>query len=138
MVDNSILPIIELSLVAARNKINKNNRRFCFEIFGYDFMIDKDLKPWLIEVNTNPCIEESSGLLKQLVPRMLDDALKLTLDQLFPPIKDLKVYKRSDEGQVIEINANEFEPVERAFHVDGYQDEQNMWGDPFYKFRCLL
>ena len=47
-----------------RGEINKNNRRFCFEIFGYDFMIDKELKPWLIEVNTNPCIEESSGLLK--------------------------------------------------------------------------
>ena len=52
-------------------------------------MIDKDLKPWLIEVNTNPCLEESSALLKQLVPRMLDDAFKLTLDVIFPPFKSL-------------------------------------------------
>jgi hypothetical protein len=43
-------------------------------------MIDQNLKPWLIEVNTNPCLEESSKLLKQLVPRMLDDAFKLTVD----------------------------------------------------------
>jgi D-alanine-D-alanine ligase-like ATP-grasp enzyme len=50
------------------------------EIFGYDFIIDSALKPWLIEVNTNPCLEESSSLLKILIPRMLDDALKLTLD----------------------------------------------------------
>ena len=84
-------------MLAARNKINKLNRRFCFEIFGYDFMIDKYFKPWIIEVNTNPCIEESSGLLKYLVPRMLDDAFKLTLDQLYPPIKDIKVFKKSDE-----------------------------------------
>lgn len=30
------------------------------EIFGYDFILDSNLKVWLIEVNTNPCIEESS------------------------------------------------------------------------------
>ena len=77
--------------------MNKNGRRYCFEIFGYDFMVDKDLKPWLIEVNTNPCIECPNDLLKQLVPRMLDDAFKLTVDQLYPPIKDLKVFKKEDE-----------------------------------------
>lgn len=43
-------------------------------------MVDEQLRPWLIEVNTNPCLEESNNLLKQLVPRMLDDAFKLTLD----------------------------------------------------------
>jgi hypothetical protein len=64
LVNSEILPIIELTLISARQKINKQNRRFCFEIYGYDFMIDKDLKPWLIEVNTNPCLEESSGILK--------------------------------------------------------------------------
>jgi len=59
-------------------------------------MIDSDLKVWLIEVNTNPCLEESSPILEELLPRMLgkimffrflfyiDDALKLTLDVLFP------------------------------------------------------
>ena len=46
-------------------------------------MIDEGGHPWLIEVNTNPCLEESSKLLKILLPRMLDDALKLTVDNLF-------------------------------------------------------
>jgi D-alanine-D-alanine ligase-like ATP-grasp enzyme len=41
------------------------------EIFVYDFIIDNDFKTWLIEINTNPCIEESSGILKMLLPRML-------------------------------------------------------------------
>lgn len=46
-------------------------------------MIDETGHPWLIEVNTNPCLEESSKLLKILIPRMLDDAFKLTIDALF-------------------------------------------------------
>ena len=36
----------------------------CFEIYGFDFMLDASYRVWLIEVNTNPCIEESSKLLK--------------------------------------------------------------------------
>ena len=61
------------------------------EIFGYDFMIDEALRPWLIEVNTNPCLEESNQLLKYLIPRMLDDAFKLTLDIIFPPMAAHKI-----------------------------------------------
>jgi len=50
--------------MSVKNKINKNERKYCFEIFGYDFIIDEKINVWLIEINTNPCIEESSPLLK--------------------------------------------------------------------------
>ncbi len=72
-------------MLSVRNIINKNNRKHCFEIFGYDFMIDENLKVWLIEVNTNPCLEESSPILEEILPRMLDDAFKLTIDKIYPP-----------------------------------------------------
>ena len=49
-------------------------------LFGYDFIIDDGFEPWLIEVNTNPCIEESSNVLKGILPRMIDDAFKITVD----------------------------------------------------------
>ncbi len=60
-----------LSLSSVAKKINKFERKFCFEIFGYDFIIDDEFNTWLIEINTNPCIEESSPILKMLLPRML-------------------------------------------------------------------
>jgi hypothetical protein len=75
--------LIITSLKAVREKLNPRCRQFCFEIFGYDFIIDSELKPWLIEVNTNPCLELSSPLLAQLIPRMIEDAFELTVDAIF-------------------------------------------------------
>ena len=66
--------------MATKKIIDPYRRRNCFEVFGYDFIIDEDFNVWLIEVNTNPCLEESSSLLKMLLPRMVDDMLKLSVD----------------------------------------------------------
>lgn len=46
-------------------------------------MLDYECNPWLIEVNTNPCLEESSPLLQELIPRMIDNAFQLTIDQIY-------------------------------------------------------
>lgn len=56
-----------------------------FEVFGLDFMIDSQFGVWLIEVNTNPCLEISSQLLGRIIPTMLENSLRLGLDPLFPP-----------------------------------------------------
>ena len=45
--------------------------------------MDEKLNTYLIEVNTNPCLEESNELLKNLLPRMLDDMLNIVLDPFF-------------------------------------------------------
>jgi len=55
---------------------------------GYDFMIDSNLKPWLIEINTNPCLALSSDYLSELIPKMINNAFTISLDTLFPPIKE--------------------------------------------------
>lgn len=83
--------IIEISVKAVSNKLNPRGRSYCFEIFGYDFILDRHCKPWLIEVNTNPCLELSSPLLAQLIPRMLDDTFSLTLDQIFPSLNKVPI-----------------------------------------------
>ena len=66
-------------------QLDPNNGEHNFEIFGLDYMIDTNYDVWLIEVNTNPCLEISSKLLARLIPTMVEQALRLTLDVVFPP-----------------------------------------------------
>lgn len=60
----------------------KNNN---FELFGMDFMIDSKFKPYLIEVNANPCLEISCPLLQRIIPILTEHTFRLALDPLFPP-----------------------------------------------------
>ena len=104
---NKVKEIINLTMRAGKNKINKNNRNYQFEIFGYDFMLDNDFNVFLIEINTNPGIEESSPWIQIIIPRMLDDALRLTLDQIFEPKYDFNLnYKKIDDNNSNNINNN--------------------------------
>jgi hypothetical protein len=73
------------SMRAISRKIDPSRKTFSFEIFGYDFMIDEDFNPWMIEVNTNPCLELSSPFLARLIPAMVENALKVAVDPVFPP-----------------------------------------------------
>ena len=43
-----------------------------FELMGFDFMLDSDLKLVLIEVNTNPCLDTPCMLLQRMIPQVLD------------------------------------------------------------------
>ena len=88
-------------------------------MYGFDFMIDNSSNIWLIEINTNPCLEESSPLLQKLIPRMLsnifvpmnlDDAFRLTIDKIFPPPR---------QEQIDEILPE--------FAVPGYNHQDNLW-----------
>jgi len=76
--------IMALAFLAVKKKLNPKERKNCFEIFGFDFLVDVHGIPWLIEANTNPCLDEASPILKTLLPRMLDDAFKIVLDPFLP------------------------------------------------------
>ena len=74
---------ISKTIDSVKRKLDPAKRKGTFEILGYDFMVDYDMSVWLIECNTNPCFDESSKILQTLLPRMLDDAFKLSIDKNF-------------------------------------------------------
>ena len=55
-------------------------RRGLFELLGLDFMVDAALKPWLIEVNTNPALWMSTDVHRQVLPAVIRDTLHLVLE----------------------------------------------------------
>lgn len=110
--------IIKLVGFASKERINMNDRKHCFEIFGFDFLIDKNFEVFLLEVNTNPGLEESSELIKMLVPRMIDDAFRLTIDQVY------ETYYAKEHLQDSDDNSTEYRS---PYPVIGYGDTENLW-----------
>lgn len=47
-----------------------------FELFGLDFMLDENFNVYLIEVNTNPCLEISCPLLSRILPSLIENLFK--------------------------------------------------------------
>ena len=64
-------------------KLDPLKRLHGFEVFGYDFMIDEDFRIYLIEVNTNPCLETSCSLLARIISELLDNTFRIAFDPLF-------------------------------------------------------
>jgi D-alanine-D-alanine ligase-like ATP-grasp enzyme len=55
--------IAKKSIHAIYPKIDTSKTNFSLELFGLDFLIDSNFRPWLLEINTNPCLELSSPIL---------------------------------------------------------------------------
>ena len=137
-----IINIIQFVFESVKYKINPLDRKYSFEIFGFDFMLDCDFVPFLLEVNTNPGLEESSPLIKMLVPRMIDDALRLTLDKEFDTIYDFgennkysSLYQSPFPVEGYSNNDNLFKFVGDLFNSPNYDVNKNCVNNSKYFFR---
>ena len=67
---------VEPHIVSSLNKA-PGNRTSCFELYGFDVLIDKNLKPWLLEVNVLPSLSSSSPFDKSIKTMLICDVLTL-------------------------------------------------------------
>jgi hypothetical protein len=74
-----ICDIIIDTYLAYKDNFNPNKRAGSFELFGYDFIIDEDLRTWLIEVNTNPYLGAPSKTMMTMINSMIEDMLEIAL-----------------------------------------------------------
>ena len=49
----------------------------CFELLGYDFLIDSKGRPWLLEVNHSPSFHTDSDLDVEVKDALIADTLRL-------------------------------------------------------------
>ena len=61
------------------NNLNRasRNRHLCFEVYGFDVILDNNLKPWLLEVNVLPSLSSSSKLDKKVKTALMADVFSV-------------------------------------------------------------
>ena len=72
--------------------------RHCYELYGYDIIIDDALKPWLIEVNASPSLARDHPLDVQIKDALIADTLSLVA----PPYFDRAIWREMLRWRVAE------------------------------------
>ncbi|KAM3849920.1 tubulin monoglutamylase TTLL4 [Diretmus argenteus] len=58
-------------------KSNVRSAYSCHELFGFDIMLDENLKPWVLEVNISPSLHSNTALDVSIKGQMIRDLLNL-------------------------------------------------------------
>ncbi|XP_066958214.1 tubulin polyglutamylase TTLL5-like isoform X1 [Macrobrachium rosenbergii] len=87
----SIEDVIIKSLLAASYQMNTATNMFvphhrnCFELYGFDILVDNQLKPWVLEVNLSPSLNIDQPLDLKIKSAMLADLFSLVGIQVSNP-----------------------------------------------------
>ncbi|EER04436.1 conserved hypothetical protein, partial [Perkinsus marinus ATCC 50983] len=80
----SIIDIILKTIVASgrfgqigQSGVGRRAAPSCFELFGFDILLDSKLKPWLIEVNLSPSLVADTPLDRKIKAHLISDILNL-------------------------------------------------------------
>lgn len=93
-----------ISIKSAEEHLKGDKNMLCFEIFGYDFLIDSKGKLWLIEINTNPCLEFSGSLLSRIIWHMVENSLAIAIDPLLMHLPEVYNSLREKMNKIYEDN----------------------------------
>ena len=110
--------LVKLSFQSVGDRLIKTPQVLSFELFGYDFIIDNEYNPWILEINNNPGLSISSPVIEKIIPRMMDDAFRLTID---------KIFNTQYSSECIDENGN----YKSKYKLEGYNDDENI-----FEFLC--
>ncbi|XP_012239412.1 probable tubulin polyglutamylase TTLL2 isoform X2 [Bombus vosnesenskii] len=67
--------LVSLTVLSQAASIPKSSN--CFEFFGFDVLIDRNLKPWLLEVNLSPALSNDCEIDSEVKKPLLHDLFDL-------------------------------------------------------------
>jgi len=92
------------------------NDRHCFEIYGYDIIIDDKLKPWMIEVNASPSLAATTANDRIMKYNLINDTLNIV----------------APNGEVPDVRWNKTPPKDAYGEYDLLYDEELANNNDFY------
>ena len=66
-------------------------RKGTFELLGFDFLIDENFRPWILEVNVSPDMDSESALAKK---RIMEPAVEKLFEIVLDGTKDTGDWER--------------------------------------------
>lgn len=91
---SKIYDLVVKTILAGEQTVVENvrklglNRGNCFDLFGFDVLLDANLKPWLLEVNLSPSLGTDSPLDLHIKTNLIADTLNLVGIRAFDRKKD--------------------------------------------------
>lgn len=70
--------IVVAAVISTADQVQ--GKKGSFEHVGYDMMVDENLCPWLIEINSSPSVDKSTPVTKRLVGEVMEDIVKIVVD----------------------------------------------------------
>jgi len=83
----------------------------CFQVYGFDIMLDDNMKAWLLEVNVRPSFSSGSPLDKRIKTRLIADALTLVGVRAPPGYISRQDGLKEAFGEMADVEPEEFEEV---------------------------
>ncbi|XP_063917987.1 tubulin glycylase 3A-like isoform X2 [Zophobas morio] len=133
---------IVCAMLASQDVMDR--RQNTYELYGADFMISEDYKPWLIEINCSPDLSSSTSVTSRMCPQCMEDLVKVVVDRKRDPTAETGlfdlVYRQnlprvppylginlSVRGRKIFRNKNKLRLPPRETKSKDYENNAQMW-----------
>ena len=110
------------------------NDKHCFEVYGFDVLIDEALKPWLIEVNASPSLTASTEVDHMLKVGMINDTFNIVAPPNWIDESSKHGANTCKEKQVgnfsLIIDETHIESLSKCSRIDkvnSYRNTSNCW-----------
>ncbi|KAM7537745.1 hypothetical protein Aperf_G00000061556 [Anoplocephala perfoliata] len=109
------------------------HRESVHELFGFDILLDSELRPWLLEVNISPSLHTSTKIDIDIKSEVVVDMLNLAGLRL-PPREEKKAYRRTKSSKGTLREFRQMKPTYRPRTSARSPDKQHL---PFHRTEQL-